>query len=819
MNYSLLNIFNNKNYLHQFILSSLVILVYYLLVKSGLFLSYSDTKISFFWPAAGFAFGMTAIFGTKILILIFIGAFLTTFMGYTSNVLDIDIVKIIILSLSSGFGICMGSYVGFKLLSKYIEPIRCFNSFNGALKFILFAGFVGQSVNSSLAIFIYYFLGFIDSSTIFFDWFNWFSGDVLGVIIISPLIIISANKDKLKFNTTEAIAFIIILSIVSLYCLDLLLVNKPVYLSIFFVGPLLIWGAARAGQKLTFLGIVIVSVFSIFATLNNIGPFAKNNLILSLVELQSFLFVISIMSIFFSTLLIEYNTKQYELMESEKKLRLIIGNMGEGLIGTDNFGNITYTNEKIGKILDIKNKDELENSLKKLLTENNDSINNDFDSANINSQNIEYTKFDQSKIWLDINKSTIINESNEEDGNIFLIRDNTEKEIFLRKNKTLEEQLIQSQKLESIGQLAGGIAHDFNNILTSIIGYGELLLINFATEKPEKTKGIKVILKQAKKAANLTTKLLGFAREGKYDPVVLNINSLIKNVVDVTESIFEKNTKINYNLDQSIKYINADKSQLDQVITNLIINAKDAFVDKGELTFSTSNILMTNEFSSKYDLHNKNGYIKLIISDNGSGIKPEIISKIFEPFFTTKEIGKGTGLGLSMVYGILQNHEGKILCESELGVGTKFTIFLPAIEYGTIVETKESPKPLKGSGNILVIDDEIDIREILRIQLESLGYKVITANDGESGLKLFNEYKNDIDLVLLDIIMPNLSGDKTFYKLKEIDSNVKVIILSGYGSEDRINALLNEGVLDFLQKPMRIAKLSKALNDILKISN
>jgi|GEM_PF-2649814 len=384
-----------------------------------------------------------------------------------------------------------------------------------------------------------------------------------------------------------------------------------------------------------------------------------------------------------------------------------------------------------------------------------------------------------------------------------------------KEKQQLQEQLFQSQKLESLGRLAGGIAHDFNNLLTGIMGYAELLKIKHDDSQQVEGRAADTIYKNSIAAHELTKQLLGFARKGKYNPVPLNLNHVIKETVNILEKIFEKNIKINYDLDHYVKNIDADENQIIQVLTNLIINAKDAMPKGGEITFKTGNISISEANKSNYPKIIKPGhYVRLSISDTGIGMTKEIIDQIFEPFFTTKGKGKGTGLGLATVYGIVKNHNGYVFCQSQPDAGTTFTLFLSPGNKELIKE-KEEVANKTGTGKILVVDDEEFVLNISKDFLKRLGYDVIVADSGNKAVEIYTKNIHQIDLVLLDIIMPGKDGMETFQTLKKIDPQVRVLFFSGFNKNKRINEFLVDGQVGFIEKPFNMKILSDALSELL----
>lgn len=399
-----------------------------------------------------------------------------------------------------------------------------------------------------------------------------------------------------------------------------------------------------------------------------------------------------------------------------------------------------------------------------------------------------------------------------------LALDKTFYEIEQRKKieeekQQLQEQLFQSQKLESLGRLAGGIAHDFNNLLTGIMGYAELLKMQHYDKQRIESRAADTIYKNSVAAQELTRQLLSFGRKGKYNPLPLNLNNVIKETVNVLEKIFEKNIKINWDLDQHIKSFDGDENQIIQVLTNLIINAKDAMPKGGEITFKTGNINISEANASLYPKIIKPGqYVRLIISDTGIGMTKETREHIFEPFFTTKE--KGSGLGLATVYGIIKNHNGYIFCQSQPNEGTTFTVFLP---YGTKKPIKEKKEAIDktGTGKILVVDDEKFVLSLSKDLLKRLGYNVILADNGDKAVEIYKKNIHQIDLVLLDIIMPGKDGIETFQTLKKINPHIKVLFFSGFNKNNKLKEILEEGKVGFIEKPFNMKMLSDALNKLL----
>ena len=380
--------------------------------------------------------------------------------------------------------------------------------------------------------------------------------------------------------------------------------------------------------------------------------------------------------------------------------------------------------------------------------------------------------------------------------------------------KKLYEQLLRAQKMEAIGTLAGGIAHDFNNILTAILGYSEIML-SLTKEGDPFYKPSKIINDAALKGADLAKKILTVSRKEKLEARPININDVINNSVELIQRSFPKNIEIILNPSEDIPLIMADPSQMHQVIINMAINARDAMPDGGKLTIETS--LVGKESGAANGLTIDNGsFVKLSISDTGVGIDKEVQKRIFDPFFTTKDISKGTGLGLYIVHSIINNHGGYINLYSEPNKGTRFNIYLPLTQMQDIQES-DGALDLSGSETILIIDDESDIRELGKDMLEPFGYKVLLAEDGNTGIQTFRENKDDISLVILDMIMPKMGGNEVFQALKTLKEDIKIIICSGYSEKGfaGIDKLLKAGASTFIQKPFTRKTIAYAVKKAL----
>jgi two-component system cell cycle sensor histidine kinase/response regulator CckA len=379
--------------------------------------------------------------------------------------------------------------------------------------------------------------------------------------------------------------------------------------------------------------------------------------------------------------------------------------------------------------------------------------------------------------------------------------------------KRLEAQLLQAQKMEAIGTLAGGIAHDFNNLLMGIQGNASLMLLDIDPDHPHYKK-IESIQKQVQSGAKLTGQLLGYARKGRYEVKPLNLNELVKESSEAFGRT-RKEITIYREFAEDLFTVEADKNQIEQVLWNMYVNAADAMPGSGNLILKTMNA--THE-DMKRNLGNPSQchYVRLTITDTGIGMDKETMERIFDPFFTTKELGRGTGLGLASTYGIIKGHSGYIDVASEKGAGTTFNIYLPVSEKKAHRTTKAAERFVKGMGTVLLVDDEEVILELGQELLKVMGYRVLVARDGKEAIDVYRNNQDDIDIIVLDMVMPNMGGGEAYDRMKEINPDIKVLLSSGYSIEGQATEILGRGCDGFIQKPFNIEALSRKIREILE---
>jgi PAS domain S-box-containing protein len=380
--------------------------------------------------------------------------------------------------------------------------------------------------------------------------------------------------------------------------------------------------------------------------------------------------------------------------------------------------------------------------------------------------------------------------------------------------KALQKQLLQAQKMEATGTLAGGIAHDFNNLLTVVMGFSELMLVEKRQDGSDR-EDIQKIFHAARNGADLVQRLLTFSRKSEPKPVPMNLNKQIVQVEKLLRRTIPRMIDIQLELSADLPEINADPSQVEQVLMNLAVNARDAMTDKGKLTVRTDIVTLDEEYCRLHVEANPGEYVLLEVSDTGHGMDKATVEHIFEPFFTTKEVGRGTGLGLAMVHGIVKQHNGHITVYSEVGKGTTFRVYLPAIPAYAEPDVEDSGMmPAFGTETVLLVDDEEFVRELGARILTKHGYTILQAVNGREALDLFKKQRSQISLVILDLIMPNMGGKECLKELLKIDPQVNVLVASGYSADASVKETIQMGAKGFAAKPFRVNEL---LRDVRKV--
>ncbi len=498
-------------------------------------------------------------------------------------------------------------------------------------------------------------------------------------------------------------------------------------------------------------------------------------------------------------------------IEEQSRLVTAVENAAESIIVTDPAGKIEYVNPAFEKITGYA-RDEVIGSDIGLLDSGQksktffSSIIDTLQRGEIWQGRLVNKRSDHSLYETEATVSPIKNKAGEITNYVSVQRD-------VSHEVRLERQLRQAQKMEAIGTLAGGIAHDFNNLLMGIQGNISLSLLDIEADSPF-VKNLNKIEQYIQNGVDLTKQLLGFARGGKYEISLLNLNELLEEQ-NLMFSRTNKEIIFKNKFKPDLWRFEADRGQIEQVLMNLYLNALQAMPDGGTLTTRTANVTIDEDHYSPYYVR-AGKYIRMIIEDTGIGMDEDIQQRIFDPFFTTKEMGRGTGLGLASVYGIVKNHEGFINVFSKTGQGTRFEIYLPSSDKGMPIEEKVVEEFVEGQETVLLVDDEDMIIDVGTRMLNKLGYKVFTAQDGREAIAVFKKHQEKIDVIVLDMIMPQMGGGETYDQIKKIKPGVKVLLSSGYSINGQASEILKRGCNGFIQKPFNLQNLSQNLRAILE---
>jgi len=511
-----------------------------------------------------------------------------------------------------------------------------------------------------------------------------------------------------------------------------------------------------------------------------------------------------------------------ELHNSEERYRLIVENIHEIIWTTDLNLQYTYVSPSCFPVTGYS-QDEIKNiPVDKLLTQQSlmqaqntitEELKHELSGAPYDphrSRTIEQELHHKngSTIWLEVTAIFIRNETGKPVGLLMAGRDISERKKAEAEKHKLEEQLNQAQKMETIGRLAGGVAHDFNNMLSVILGYVDLAKMRLAKQHPV-LKDIAEIEKAAVRSRDITTQLLAFSRKQIIEPRIIDLNEMVTHTQKALTRLIGEDVELKVCFDKNLWPIKFDPSQIEQILINLAVNARDAMPDGGKLTIETANTVLDSYYCENHVGFVPGDYVRLTVSDNGTGMEKEILQHIFEPFFTTKEAGKGTGLGLATVYGIVRQNEGFINVYSEPGYGSTFSIYLPRTTEATEVKEEEEDEPeFSGKGNILLVEDDDMVLQIAKGMLESMGFTVTAVNRPIEAIAIYEKPENLFDLVITDVIMPTMSGKDLRNKLLDINPDTKLLFMSGYTAD----VIAHHGVLEkgvhFLQKPFTLKSLA-----------
>ena len=503
------------------------------------------------------------------------------------------------------------------------------------------------------------------------------------------------------------------------------------------------------------------------------------------------------------------------LRKSEERYRELVEHANSIILRWDRSGVVTFFNEYAQNFFGYSEEEIIGKHVVGTIVPENESTGRDlrplmdhicnFPEEHRYNVNENVTK-DGSRVWVAWTNKLLLDDSGEAIGVLSIGSDIT-------KQRLLEEELRQAQKMQAIGELAGGIAHDFNNMVHGIAGFAEV--INQTTCDVKISEYATQILTTAHHAAELTKQLLTFARKGSYQLHECNTHEIVRDVCAMLERTIDRRIVVQQQLSAGLPHVKGDSAQLKSALLNLGINAKDAMPAGGELVFSTGNITVTEPLAiSDFQLA-PGQYLRVNVSDNGMGMTEEIRQRIFEPFFTTKASGRGAGLGLAAVYGTTHLHKGAIQCRSEVGKGSCFDLYLPIIDDCSKQQNLPQTDSCVRAIRMMVVDDEAIVRSYSKTLFEMHGHHVDTFATAVEAIVFYKQHYRDIDLVLLDMIMPQMDGQQLFAELKRINPEIKAMLSTGYSVESKVQEILADGILDCIKKPFTYDQLEQRISQLL----
>ena len=509
-----------------------------------------------------------------------------------------------------------------------------------------------------------------------------------------------------------------------------------------------------------------------------------------------------------------------ELRRSEERYRLVVENARDGILVLQD-GVIRFANQRATEGTGFTKEEILSRPFLEFVHPEDRKTVGDYYARRLRGEGAlpttcsfrAFYKRGNEPRWLEISAIPITWE--DRPAVLAFLRDITRAKKTEEEKTALQEQFLQAQKMEAIGRLAGGVAHDFNNLLTVVKGTSQLCLLDLREGDPLRKK-MEEIIAAADRAASLTQQLLAFSRKQVMEVMVIDLNEIVRGLETMLRRVIGEDIELSIFLQEGIGMVKADPAQIEQAIMNIVVNARDAMPGGGKLTIETANVDLDEEYARLHVGAQPGPHVLLSITDTGCGMAPDVKKRVFEPFFTTKEMGKGTGLGLSTVYGIVKQSGGNIWVYSEPGQGTTFKIYLPRVSEAVDERKGRASTGLpRGSETILVVEDEEPVRQLAVRMLKKLGYKVLSAPDGPKAVALCEGYREPIDLILTDVVMPEMGGREAVERLQGIHPEAKALYMSGYTD----NVIVHHGVLDrgtkFIHKPFTLEGLAGKVREVL----
>ena len=760
---------------------------YVLVGRLGFTASAVHPVVSSAWPPSGVALAALLLMGTRLWPGIALGAFL---VNITAGIPPLAAMGIAV-------GNTLEALVAARLLTSFAGFGPSLGRLRDVLALVVLGAVVSAPVSATIGVTALYLIGSAPAHSVSTTWLAWFSGDAIGILLVTPLILTWVAGAKRRITGRDAIEASLLVMILIGFTIALFQTEFSYVYAIF---PVTIWAALRFGPRGAASASLIVAALAIGYTVRGYGPFAGQTTVTNLFELQTFIGLLGLTGLLLAAATGERQTAEVALQRSRRQHRDIVHYASVGVIQTDIEGKILLANPALARILGYDGPEQLVgldmgNDVYWDRTQRSAIVARFEDIAGADAFETQFKRRDGSPVWVDVHGRSVRDEAGRTTYLEGFIYD-------LTSRKNLELQFMQAQKMEAVGRLAGGVAHDFNNLLTVISSCTEFVLGDTALAEEHRADLIDV-KKATDRATSLTRQLLAFGRTQVLRPNTLNLNDRLAELLPMLKRLFETTIEIRLETTPDLWAVRADPGQIEQVLLNLAINSRDAMPDGGILTFATENSVVAEDVAALGEYSIKPGeYVLLRVRDTGVGMNEETQRMIFEPFFTTKEIGKGTGLGLATAYGIVKQSGGYIKVRTAPGEGAEFQIYLPrtgAAPARVAPSVRRDDRP--AGGTILVVEDEAGVRRALQRMLFAEGYTVVTAANGAEALDLFAARGNDFDLLITDLVMPAMDGRELARQCCALHRGLKVIYISGYTRDSLLSQQTFEEGMEFLEKP------------------
>jgi PAS domain S-box-containing protein len=819
-------IHNNRRLTHEIGLCAALATVYVVAGKFGLALASVHASATAVWPPAGIALAALLIFGPRLWPGIFIGAFVTNEMTAGSH----------LTSLLIATGNTLEAVLGAWLVERLAGGRAAFNHGRSVMAFVFLTGLT-STIGATTGVTSLALLGFAEWTAYGPVWLTWWLGDTVGAIVVAPAIILWHADRRVELSKPQRVELLLLfVALLSVGWVVFVLVEYPLT---FLCIPLSIWAGSRFGQREAATATGVLSILAVWGSTQGLGAFARESPHASLLLAQAFMAVTAVVGL--SVAAGESGRRRAEErlrqtnVELESRVSVRTAELQSAL------DKLVATESRLAEAQEVAHVGSWEFNVPQNVVWWSEELYRMY-GQDPTSFHPSYQGFldlvhleDRALVHRTVDESLTTGQPFEVDHRIVrsggevrtlrsqarVIRDGQGQVVRLlgtgqdiTERKDLESHLRQAQKMEAVGLLAGGIAHDFNNLLTVISGYTDRVLERL--EDAMQREDLQEVRKAAERAAALTRQLLLFSRTQVLRPQILDVNVLVVNIEKLLRRTIPEDISLVLDLAPVVETVKADSSQLEQVLLNLAVNARDAMPNGGELRFATGVVNVDERWAQGHAPLTPGRYVRLLVSDTGIGMSSEIQGRIFEPFFTTKELDKGTGLGLSTAYAIVKQSGGFIRVTSELGQGTAFEIYLPVVQepLAHTVDSEMPPAVEGGSETILVAEDDGGVRRLAHDVLTSYGYSVLEARDGNEALAVARARDGMIHLLIADVVMPGLSGPDLARRLRVEWPGIRVFYTSGY-TEHATMHIEGEPRFVFLAKPFLPMDLLRTVRETL----